>query len=96
MAFHLARLDLPEVKAMAELFPIDQIFDNPAYPTLLANAFIGAGIRAAVAVLARSQIPPLNLIQNLGMADLDTAPQNAANIELSTLAAGNSYAKNDS
>ena len=38
-AFHLARLDLPEDKAMAELFPIDQIFDNPAYPTLLANAF---------------------------------------------------------
>jgi predicted deacylase len=43
-AFHLARMDLPEVKAMAELFPIDQIFDNPAYPTLLANAFINAGI----------------------------------------------------
>jgi uncharacterized protein len=31
---------------MAELFPIDQIFDNPAYPTLLANAFIDAGIPA--------------------------------------------------
>ena len=28
-AFHLARMDLPEVRAMAELFPIDQIFDNP-------------------------------------------------------------------
>ncbi|MFZ1187126.1 MAG: succinylglutamate desuccinylase/aspartoacylase family protein, partial [Pseudolabrys sp.] len=26
-AFHLARMDLPEVRAMAELFPIDQIFD---------------------------------------------------------------------
>jgi predicted deacylase len=45
-AFHLARLDLPEVRAMAELFPIDQIFDNPAYPGLLANAFIDAGIPA--------------------------------------------------
>ena len=31
---------------MAELFPIDQIFDNPAYPGLLANAFINAGIPA--------------------------------------------------
>jgi hypothetical protein len=31
-------MELPEVRAMAELFPIDQIFDNPAYPTLLANA----------------------------------------------------------
>jgi hypothetical protein len=44
-AFHLARLDLPEVKAMAELFPIDQIFDNPAYPTLLANALLMPGYR---------------------------------------------------
>jgi Predicted deacylase len=45
-AFHLARMDLPEVRAMAELFPIDHVFDNPAYPTLLANAFIAAGIPA--------------------------------------------------
>src|SRR5580693_9169899 len=62
-AFHLARLDLPEVKAMAELFPIDQIFDNPAYPTLLANAFIDAGIPAftpeigAPRILDRRMIP---------------------------------------
>jgi uncharacterized protein len=45
-AFHLARMDLPEVRAMAELFPIDQILDDPAYPTLLANAFIDVGIPA--------------------------------------------------
>ncbi|MGB3537208.1 MAG: succinylglutamate desuccinylase/aspartoacylase family protein [Mesorhizobium sp.] len=45
-AFHLARMDIPEVRAMAELFPIDHIFDNPAYPGLLANAFIDAGIPA--------------------------------------------------
>ena len=45
-AFHLARMELPEVRAMAELFPIDQIFDNAAYPTLLANAFIDVGIPA--------------------------------------------------
>ena len=62
-AFHLARLDLPEVRAMAELFPIDQIFDNPAYPTLLANAFIDAGIPAftpeigAARILDHSMIP---------------------------------------
>ncbi|HEX6012635.1 MAG TPA: succinylglutamate desuccinylase/aspartoacylase family protein [Geminicoccaceae bacterium] len=48
-AFPLARMDLPEVRAMAELFPIDQIFDNPAYPGLLANAFIAAGIPALTA-----------------------------------------------
>ena len=62
-AFHLARMDLPEVKAMAELFPVDQIFDNPAYPTLLANAFIDAGIPAftpeigAARILDHTMIP---------------------------------------
>jgi predicted deacylase len=45
-AFHLARMDLPEVRAMAELFPIDHIFDNAAYPGLLANACIDVGIPA--------------------------------------------------
>jgi predicted deacylase len=39
-------MDLPEVRAMTELFPVDQIFDNAAYPGLLANAFIDAGIPA--------------------------------------------------
>ncbi|HEY2477096.1 MAG TPA: succinylglutamate desuccinylase/aspartoacylase family protein, partial [Candidatus Cybelea sp.] len=29
-AFNLARMELPEVRAMAELYPIDQIFNNPA------------------------------------------------------------------
>jgi uncharacterized protein len=45
-ALHIARMELPEVRAMAELFPIDQIFDNPAYPGILPNAFIDAGIPA--------------------------------------------------
>jgi uncharacterized protein len=45
-AWHLARMDLPEVKAMAELYAIDQIFDNAGYPGILANAFIEAGIPA--------------------------------------------------
>jgi uncharacterized protein len=62
-ALHLARMDLPEVRAMAELFPIDQIFDNAAYPGLLANAFIDAGIPAftpevgAARILDHDMIP---------------------------------------
>src|ERR1700720_2633518 len=62
-AFHVARMDLPEVRAMAQLFPIDQIFDNPAYPGILAGAFIDAGIPAftpeigASRILDRSMIP---------------------------------------
>jgi uncharacterized protein len=45
-AFHLARMDLPEVREMAELFPIDQIFDNPGYPGLLTRALTPASRRS--------------------------------------------------
>ena len=61
-AFNLARMELPEVRAMAELFPIDQIFDNPAYPTLLANAFINVGIPALTPEIGASRILDLSMI----------------------------------
>ncbi|MDQ6435020.1 succinylglutamate desuccinylase/aspartoacylase family protein [Mesorhizobium sp. LHD-90] len=43
-AFNIAEMDVPEIKAMAELYPVGQIFDNPTYPSVLHNAFIAAGI----------------------------------------------------
>ncbi|NLS02124.1 succinylglutamate desuccinylase/aspartoacylase family protein [Rhizobium sp. P32RR-XVIII] len=43
-AFNIAEMDVPEIKAMVELYPIGQIFDNPTYPSVLHNAFIAAGI----------------------------------------------------
>ena len=55
-AMHIARMDLPEVRAMAELFPIDQIFDNPAYPGILPNALIDAGIPAFTPELGAPRI----------------------------------------
>ena len=61
-AFNLARMELPEVRAMAELFPIDQIFDNPAYPTLLANALIDVGIPALTPEIGASRILDLEMI----------------------------------
>lgn len=77
-AMHIARMDLPEVRAMAELFPIDQIFDNPAYPGVLANAFIDAGIPAftpeigAPRILDRDMVPlfvegTLNVLKHHGI-----------------------------
>ncbi len=45
-AFHLAKMDVPEIRAMAELFPIDQIFDNAGYPGLLSDALFQVGIPA--------------------------------------------------
>jgi hypothetical protein len=49
-------MDLPEVRAMAELFPIDQIFDNVAYPGILPNAFINAGIPAFTPEIGAARI----------------------------------------
>jgi predicted deacylase len=37
-------MDVPEVKAMMELYPVGQIFDNHVYPGVLHNAFMDAGI----------------------------------------------------
>jgi len=47
-AFNIASMDVPEVKAMADLYPVGQIFDMPkhAYPTTLHNALLAAGIPA--------------------------------------------------
>jgi uncharacterized protein len=55
-AFILARMELPEVRAMVELYPIDQIFDNPAYPTILPNAFINVGIPAFTPEIGAARI----------------------------------------
>ena len=61
-AWHLARMDLPDVRAMAELYPIDQILDDPAYPTLLANAFINVGIPAFTPEIGAPRILDLAMI----------------------------------
>jgi predicted deacylase len=77
-SLHIARMDLPEVRAMAELFPIKQIFDNPAYPGILANAFIDAGIPSftpeigAARILDHQMIPlfvegTLNVLKHHGI-----------------------------
>ncbi|MCV3238935.1 succinylglutamate desuccinylase/aspartoacylase family protein [Mesorhizobium sp. ZC-5] len=43
-AFNIAEMDVPEIKAMADLYPVGQIFNNPTYPSVLHNAFNAAGI----------------------------------------------------
>ena len=55
-AFHLARMDQPDVRAMAELFPIDQIFDNFGEVGLLANALIDAGIPALTPEIGKPRV----------------------------------------
>lgn len=62
-AFHLARMDIPEVRAMAELFPIDQIFDNFGEAGLLANALIDVGIPALTPEIGRPRVFDLEMIE---------------------------------
>jgi predicted deacylase len=42
--FNIGEMSVPEIRAMLELYPVSQITDNPAYPGVLHNAFIDAGI----------------------------------------------------
>ena len=51
-----------KLRAMAQLFPIDQIFDNPAYPGILAGAFIDAGIPAFTPEIGASRILDRSMI----------------------------------
>jgi len=43
-AFNIGEMGVPAVRAMLELYPVDQVFDNPVYPGVLHNAFMEAGI----------------------------------------------------
>ncbi|MET3661390.1 succinylglutamate desuccinylase/aspartoacylase family protein [Aquamicrobium ahrensii] len=43
-AFNIGGMDVPEVKAMVELYPVGQIFDSHVYPGVLHNAFMDVGI----------------------------------------------------
>jgi len=45
-AFNIGGMDVPEVKAMMDLYPIGQIFDNHVYPGVLHNAFMDVGVPA--------------------------------------------------
>jgi predicted deacylase len=45
-AFNIASMDSPEIRAMVDLYPVGQVFDNHVYPGVLHNAFIDAGVPA--------------------------------------------------
>jgi predicted deacylase len=61
-AFNIAGMDVPEVKAMVELYPVGQIFDNHVYPGVLHNAFIDAGIPAFTPEIGAARVLNLAMI----------------------------------
>jgi uncharacterized protein len=60
--FLLAAMDQPEVRAMAELFPVRQIFDFAGYPGLLPVALADIGIPAFTPEVGASRIVDQALI----------------------------------
>ncbi len=61
-AFNIGEMDVPEIKAMLELYPVGQIFDNPTYPGVLHNAFIDAGIPAFTPEIGAARVLDLEMI----------------------------------
>ena len=55
-------MDVPEIKAMVELYPVGQIFDNHTYPGVLHNAFIDAGIPSFCAEIGAARVLDLEMI----------------------------------
>ncbi len=61
-AFNIAGMDVPEVKAMVELYPIGQIFDNHVYPGVLHNALMDVGIPAFTPEIGAARVLNLEMI----------------------------------
>jgi uncharacterized protein len=61
-AFNIAGMDVPAVKAMVELYPVGQIFDNHVYPGVLHNAFMDVGIPAFTPEIGAARVLNLEMI----------------------------------
>lgn len=61
-AFNIASMEVPEIKAMVDLYPVGQIFDNPVYPGVLHNAFVEAGIPSFTPEIGAARVLDLEMI----------------------------------
>jgi predicted deacylase len=61
-AFNIAGMDVPEIKAIVELYPVGQIFDNHVYPGVLHNAFVDVGIPSFCAEVGAARVLNLEMI----------------------------------
>jgi predicted deacylase len=64
-AFNIGEIDRPEVKAMLDLYPVSQILNMPkaAYPTVLHNAFLDAGIPAFAPEIGAARVLDPKMIE---------------------------------
>jgi len=61
-AFNIGGMDVPGVKAMMELYPVGQIFDNHVYPGVLHNAFMDVGIPSFTPEIGAARVLDVEMI----------------------------------
>jgi uncharacterized protein len=61
-AFNIAGMDVPEIKAIVDLYPVGQVFDNHVYPGVLHNAFVDVGIPSFCAEIGAARVLDLEMI----------------------------------
>ena len=61
-AFNIADMTVAEIKAMVDLYPVGQVFDNHVYPGVLHNAFVDAGIPAFTPEIGAARVLDLAMI----------------------------------
>jgi hypothetical protein len=62
-AFNIGGMDVPEIKAMLDLYPVGQIFNNHVYPGVLHNAFLDVGIPAFTPEIGAARVLNLEMIE---------------------------------
>jgi hypothetical protein len=60
--FNIASMDVPEIRAMVELYPVSQVFNDHAYPGVLHNAFVDAGIPAFTPEVGPARVLDLHAV----------------------------------
>ena len=61
-AFNIGDRALPDVKTMMDLYPIGQVWDYPAYPSVLHNALVDAGIPCFTPEVGAARVLDLDMI----------------------------------
>jgi uncharacterized protein len=61
-AFNIASMDVADIKAIVDLYPVGQVFDNHVYPGVLHNAFVDVGIPSFCAEIGAARVLNLEMI----------------------------------
>jgi predicted deacylase len=61
-AFNIARMDMPEIKAMVELYHVGQIWDSSVYRGVLAEELIDVGIPSFTPEMGRARVLDFEMI----------------------------------